>query len=69
MESGAHFDAERRYGILDRTRTANRAGGAVERREEAITCRVHFASAESHEFFAYDVVMSFQQVVPPAVAH
>ena len=61
------FEAEPVESLDDRVTGADRAGGAVERREEAITSRVALLAAEAAQLPSHERVVLDEQVAPGSV--
>ena len=68
MDADAHLDVQDADRLDDRVGTRNRGAGADERRDEAVTGRVDFRSAEPLQLMPDDGVVVVEQVAPPAVA-
>ena len=51
----------------DRLRAADRASGAVERRQEAVTCAIDLLPAVLHDVTTHEGVVPRQQVAPALV--
>jgi hypothetical protein len=68
VDAAADLDPE----IADRLHhgagTANGLGGAVERRQEPVSGRVHLSTPKALELDTDQAVMSPQQLAPPAVS-
>jgi hypothetical protein len=63
-----HFDAEVTDAIANATGAANRAGWAVEGRQESIACSIDLAAAEASEFFPDQGMMPPEKFPPGAIA-
>jgi len=68
VQAGADIEAERAQRPADGQRTAHRACGTVEGREEAVARRVNLPAAEAAQLLAYGGVVPLEQVAPGAVA-
>src|SRR6266481_2851677 len=67
-QARADLEAERAHRLADGQRTAHRACGTVEGREEAVARRVNLPAAEAAQLQAYGGVVPLEQVAPGAVA-
>src|SRR6266446_4491040 len=68
VQAGADLEAERAHRLADGQRTAHRACGTVEGREEAVARRVNLPAAEAAQLLAYGGVVPLEQIAPGAVA-
>ena len=68
VHAGADLEPERADGLGDGQRAANRAGRAVEVRDEAVAGRLRFAPSVTLDELADHRVVPRQQVAPPVVA-
>src|SRR5438876_66557 len=68
VQAGADLEAEWAHRLADGQRTAYRACGTVEGREEAVARRVNLPAAEAAQLLAYGGVVPLEQIAPGAVA-
>src|SRR5438105_3634686 len=69
VDTGAHLEAQRTRGLADGARAADRARGAVERGEEAVTGVVDLLAAEALQLRANGGMELFEELLPTSVAH
>jgi hypothetical protein len=68
MQSSAYPDAEVAHRLLDVHGALDRAGGAIEGREEPVTNRLYLAALVSTQLAPNHEVVTLDQFAPAAVA-
>ena len=68
VQPGTYLDAERLHRVANRHGAADRSLRPVERRQEAITRRVHLATPKASQLRPHDGVVRIEQRMPVAVA-
>src|SRR5205807_3446091 len=68
VHAGAHTDAERADVLADRARAADRAGGTVERRQEAVAKRLDLVPAERCQLATHELIVAVEQRMPTVAA-
>ena len=67
VQADANADPRHLRGPEDRGRAADRAGRAVERREEAVPGRLHLAAVETAQGLAHRALVSLEQLAPAPI--